>query len=115
MKLAFPIGAVFALVLGVCQPASANVIYSFIGTLSGPFDGGFGPDLVVTDAAAASGSMKFTISLLGLTCGPTSPPYPQVCDITGDPSGFVSLTNNSFSPTTGSGFFFGVDLLFNPN
>jgi hypothetical protein len=96
-------------------PAFANVLYTFYGNLSGAYNGPFQETLVVTDAAVEAGGLSFSIRSPGLLCGPSSPPYFIVCLVTGDPSGFVSLTDSSFTSTTGFGSILNVGLEFNPD
>jgi len=89
-------------------PASANVTYDFVGSLTNtliPYTTPFGPtgaDLVVTDAAVASGSMNFGLG--------------GVSGNTGDDSGFVSLTTPGFYGQTFTKFdnygFAAVGVLF---
>jgi hypothetical protein len=105
--------------LTVGESAEADVIYQFNGSfVTGPYVGQpFAPMLQVTDAAVAAGSLNFSMSGGQLGCGPNSPPLPQQCTVTGDPSGFVHLSGTGWFPSALTGFGSGISatLLFNPD
>lgn len=112
---AFAVAALWALSLSLfCRPASADVIYQFTGTISGaaygpnpvPFGG---PELIVTDAAYASGGLIVSF-------GPGI--CPQQCTVSGNPGGLVSfgygVPDFLGSPPTGWGVL-DLNLVFNPD
>lgn len=90
--------------------AKADVTYQFIQT-SGTGELGyqsFMPRLIVTDAAHESGSLDYSINhpLDYAPCVANT----TVCNVAGDPGGFVSLTDAS--PGFGN---FAIDVSFNPD
>jgi hypothetical protein len=104
--------ALFLLAFGTVG-AQANVIYNFNGQITGAKNGPFTSTLVVTDAAFNAGFLDFRIS--GLFCNTAGPNF---CSVTGDPSGFVSFTDNqnyieNLSSTTATGTL-DIDFTFGP-
>jgi hypothetical protein len=75
--------------------ANANAIYSFSGNIVGPNSnvGNFSIAITVTDAIANGGSFNFHVVGAG-GFGGCVPTAPTNCFITGDPTGFVSLTES---------------------
>ena len=75
--------------------ARADTTYIYTGTYSSGITvvGPFNLDLTVTDALATGGSLSFIVSGFGTGCTLVSP---TTCTITGDPTGFISLSDNLF-------------------
>ena len=91
--------------------ANANVIYQFVGNVSGPATGNAGFTLEVSDQAVQSGAFSFGVTGKGPGCGP---PTPFPCTFFGDPTALVFLANNHFlfaSPTHALGTY-SVSLTF---
>jgi len=53
--------------------ANANVIYQFVGNVSGPATGNAGFTLEVSDQAVQSGAFSFGVMGKGPGCGPPTP------------------------------------------
>jgi hypothetical protein len=78
--------------------ASANAIYTFSGNIGAPGGGIASIGISVTDAIANGGSLNFDVTGGG-GFGGCDPATHLNCFITGDPTGFVSLTefNETFA------------------
>jgi hypothetical protein len=84
------LGAI-ALICVFAPVANATAIYSFAGNIGAPGGGVYSIGITVTDAIANGGSFNFHVVGAGSGCDPAAP---LNCIITGDPTGFVSLTES---------------------
>src|SRR5258707_8427098 len=84
--------------MGAVSAAQADVIYQFTGQVTGAQTKTLHETLTVTDQAYLSGQLNF--SIMGNNCGFIPG---NNCVITGDPTGFVSISDGYFSSSTALG------------
>jgi hypothetical protein len=91
--------ATFLIVSAWSGVASADAMYVFNGIAANAFGDTYTihETLTVTDQALHIGHLSFSVS--GAFCNPSQPQPGNPCFITGDPTGFVSISDCCFSST----------------